>query len=575
MGEHTTTRSEIERIKEASRLLMGDLETEIRNEHPEVGGESKQLLKFHGVYAQDNRDVRAVRKHAGQPLEHIYMVRVAIPGGRLSADQYLSLDTLARRTGSQSLRLTTRQGIQLHFISKHELGVVISAINESLLTTWGGCGDVVRNVVACVGIEPAVRDLGLERLANDLSRRYKAPADAYLQLWIDGTRVPNEVLGAPPIDRSIYGPEMLPRKFKIAIATSADNCVDVLANDLGLVIDAQDPSKVRTYVGGGLGRSHSDDTTLARVAELLGEVGRDDVLAICDSVIALQREYGDRGDRSHARLKYLVGEWGIDRIRAEVERRSGVRILPITPDTFSRTQDHLGRTDQGDGRFGLGIKLPSGRIANSMAGPLLDRLRDFVKEFKPSLAITARGDIVLHDLASDKTDLIIERLADLALPVDSMLTPLQRESFACVGLPTCGLALAESERYLPELLEELSLCLSSLGVPDLALEVRITGCPNGCARPYLGEIGLVGRTKRSYDMYLGDTSNGRRLSALFAEDVDRDEIIPTLRRLLSLFLANRDGDERFGTFATRTGLAARDDLKPAPRRRRRALEVTK
>ncbi len=573
MSEESTTRSEIEQLKESSGLLMGGLREEMSSNRDEVGSESKQLLKFHGVYAQDNRDTRSARKRAGEPLEHIYMLRVAIPGGRLSARQYLSLDSLARRIGTHSLRLTTRQGIQLHFVSKNQLPEMISAVNECLLTTWGGCGDVVRNVVACVGIDPATTALGVDRLAADLSRRYKAPADSYIQLWIDGTRVPNEILGAPPLDESIYGQAMLPRKFKIGIATSIDNCVDVLANDLGLVIDAQSPSRVRLYVGGGMGRSHSDATTYARVADLLGEVDRGDLLAICDSVIALQRDEGDRADRSHARLKYLVAAWGIERVRSEVERRAGVGIRPGVRDTFSLTQDHLCHVEQANGHFGFGIKLPSGRIANTPGSPMLDRLRDFVGDFGPSLAVTARGDLLLYDLAPEIAPQVAERISLADLPVDSHLRPLDRESFACVSLPTCGLALAESERYLPELLADLGACLSRLGVPHLPLEVRVTGCPNGCARPYLGEIGLVGRSKRSYDIHLGDTSNGRRLNELFAQDVDRDDIVPCLAALISLYLDQRLGGERFGAFATRVGLSGRDDLKPARRRRARTLAV--
>lgn len=570
-GQMMTERSKtltVEEIKAGSSWLRGNVAEELQSDSTSFGADTAQILKFHGVYTQDNRDSRTERLRAKLELDHRCMIRVAIPGGRLSAGQYLALDALARKLGSGSLRLTTRQGIQFHFVTKADLGELMRMINETLLTTWGGCGDVVRNVTACPSSDESVSRLGLDELAQTVSLRFKAPSDAYYELWIDGSRVPNQVLGAAPVAESVYGPTMLPRKFKIGLATSRDNCVDVFSCDVGLVVDIDDPSRVRVYAGGGLGRSGTDDTTFARLGDLLGQVDRAEVIDVIAAIVTLHRDEGNREDRSHARLKYLVEAKGVSWIRAEVERRSGVDFTPASADTFLVEDDHLGELMVDEGHFDFGVKLPSGRIVNRDAGRHLDGVAAIVDEFNPELAITPRGDLIVRGVPVAQRDRLRELLSVHGIDAPETMSPLHRASFACVALPTCGLALAESERYLPEFLDEFHAMLAGLSMAEESFEVRMTGCPNGCARPYLGEIGIVGRSKRSYDIFIGADRHGTRLNTLFARDVDRGSIVSGLEPLVRLYRDQRRVGESFGDFFFRLGEDEIASLRPASRRRR-------
>ncbi len=567
MAQASKTRT-VEEIKVGSRWLRGTVAEELETDAASFRADTAQVLKFHGVYVQDNRDTRTERIRAKAERDYACMIRVAIPGGRLSAAQYLSLDELARKLGSSSLRLTTRQGIQFHFVAKADLQELMRSINATLLTTWGGCGDVVRNVTACPSCDEEVRRLGLDELAQTISLEFKAPSDAYYELWIDGARVPNQVLGAARIARSVYGPTMLPRKFKIGLTTSRDNCVDVFSCDVGLVVDIDDPTRIRVYAGGGLGRSGTDETTFARLGDLFGEIDRSQILAVVRAIVALHRDEGNRDDRSHARLKYLVEAKGVAWARSEVERRSGVEFAPATRDTFEVDDDHLGEFVGGGGSFDLGIKLPSGRIVNRPGARYLDGVAALIEEFNPELGITARGDLIVRNVPVRHRDRLYALLGTYGVAVPERLSPLHRASFACVALPTCGLALAESERYLPEFLDEFYAMLADLSMSDEFFEVRMTGCPNGCARPYLGEIGIVGRSKRSYDIFVGADRHGTRLNTLFARDVDRSLLVSGLEPLVRRYRDQRRDGESFGDFYFRLDPAEIASLRPAPRERR-------
>lgn len=570
-GQMMTDKSKtltVEEVKAASSWLRGNVAQELQADSTSFEADTAQILKFHGVYVQDNRDTRTERIRAKVELDHRCMIRVAIPGGRLSADQYLALDALTRRLGSSSLRLTTRQGIQFHFVAKADLGELMNLINETLLTTWGGCGDVVRNVTACPSSDEGVKRLELDELAQIISLQFKAPSDAYYELWIDGTRVPNQVLGAAPVAESVYGPTMLPRKFKIGLTTSRDNCVDVFSCDVGLVVDINHPRRVRIYAGGGLGRSGTDGTTFARLGDLLGEVDRAQVLDVITAIVALHRDEGNREDRSHARLKYLVAARGVSWVRSEVERRSGVTIPAATPDAFELEDDHLGELATDNDHFDFGVKLPSGRIVNRENGRYLDGVAAIVGEFNPELAITARGDLIVKGVAVNQRDRLLELLEVHGIDAPEELSPLHRASFACVALPTCGLALAESERYLPEFLDEFHAMLAGLSMSEESFEVRMTGCPNGCARPYLGEIGIVGRSKRSYDIFIGADRHGTRLNTLFARDVDRSALVSGIEPLVRRYRDQRRGGESFGDFYCRLNDEDIASLRPASRQRR-------
>lgn len=563
----TTSHSGVESVKEMSNFLRGNIASGLRSDSPTFDADTGQILKFHGVYLQDDRDVRSQLRKEGHDIRHICMIRVALPGGVITPKQYLALDSLSGVVGNGTLRLTTRQGIQFHFVSKADLRTLISSINEVLLTTWGGCGDVVRNVTACPSAREDLRGLGLAELADQISLRYKAPSEAYYELWIDGTKVPKEILLAPSIDDSLYGPTMLPRKFKIGVSSSLDNCIDVLSCDLGIVVDADNANRIRIYVGGGLGRSGTDDTTFARLGDLLGEVHRSQLLTVTDAVIGVQRDFGSRTDRAHARFKYLVESWGVPRIKEAVEARANLTLRSAKPDSFEETTDHLGVRPTERNLFELGVKLPSGRVRDESTHHYRTALREVIRAQKPSVSITARGDILLQGLDKDGLSQAEQALKLHGLQPARETPKLTLASFACVALPTCGLALAESERYLPSFLAELHETMADMGIEDEELEVRMTGCPNGCARPYLGEIGIVGRSKRSYDLFLGANYTGTRLAILFARDVPRDALVPSLAPLLRLYAKSRNRGERFGDFFHSLDSETVDSLRPQPRQR--------
>ncbi len=559
-----TAESRIETIKRNSNGLRGELEKELQNGSAHFTQSSQQVLKFHGVYAQDNRDVRAERKRAGQDVEHICMVRLAIPGGRLQPQQYLAIDRLADLCGNGTLRVTTRQGIQFHFVIKGDIKPLIAKLREELLTTYAGCGDVVRNVTACPLPGTDAEDLGLEELAQQISLRYKPASNAYYEIWVDGKPETAEEDG--PQAEPLYGDTYLPRKFKIGIASITDNCIDVLSCDLALVIDRQNSGIISVLVGGGLGRSHTDETTKALLAQPLAKVERTHILEVIDAIISIQRDHGDRLNRSHARFKYLVERWGTRKIRAEVERRTGLFLEPLSEITFSESCDHLGWAEQGIGGLAYGIKIPSGRITDVGHAKYKSAISDLVRRLGLSVRFTAKEDVILCGIDPEKERDVLDALARHGIPLAESHSAASRAAFACPALPTCGLALAESERFLPRFLELFSSICESLNLADPDIEVRMTGCPNGCARPYLAEIGIVGRSKHSYDIYLGADRNGNRLGEQWATDVPGEQLAQALRPVLALWASESKNGEGFGDFCHRCPPDRLRALAPEPKR---------
>jgi sulfite reductase (ferredoxin) len=556
MSDTGTGESKVEALKVASDQLRGTIKAELDTAEPAFTGDSAQLLKFHGVYQQDDRDVRSERSRAGLGVDHICMVRVAVPAGILTAPQYLAMDRLADRAGNGTLRITTRQGIQFHFVRKGDLRPLIRSLDDELLTTFGACGDVVRNTMCCPAPHPGGVRAGLQALAGEVARRFRPRTRAYHEVWVDGERVrqPGSVDLEP-----LYGVTYLPRKFKIGFALPDDNCVDVHTQDVGIVPVPGGGGGVDAYtvlVGGGLGRSHTNPDTFARLADPVATVAPEGLLDLVQAVIELQRDHGDRSDREHARLKYLVHEWGVDRVRTELEHRLGQRLEPAGPLTLSGASDHLGWHEQGDGRWFLGVKVENGRVADRGGARVRAGLRAVVERFAPGVRLTPREDILLADIAADDRPAVTALLAEHGVRPAEEWPAIERHSFSCPALPTCGLALTESERALPGVLVELRSELDGLALGDLDLHVRMTGCPNGCARPYTAELGLVGRGKRSYDIHLGGEPVGVRLNALFAENVPRDELIGVLRPVLAAYRDERRAGERFGDWCHRVGVAA-------------------
>jgi sulfite reductase (ferredoxin) len=567
--ENPPERSRVERLKEASGHLRAALAEELEDSGPAFTADSTQILKFHGIYQQDDRDVRSERRRRGLDVDHICMVRVSIPGGVLTSAQYLALDELADRVGNGTLRITTRQGVQYHFVRKVDLRVLMGELHTGLMTTLGACGDVVRNTMGCPApFADGVR-AALEYQAQAIARHFRPRTSAYAEVWLDGERAASLVRppsGAGAGDDTVieldpeplYGDAYLPRKFKIGIAAPGDNCIDVFTQDVGLVpvVDGAGLTGFTVLVGGGMGRSHTNSDTYPRLADPFATIAPTETLEVLTAIVAVQRDHGDRHDREHARFKYLVEEWGVDRVRAAVEERLGRSLLPPRPVVLAECADHLGWHDQGDGRWFLGIKLPSGRVADRDGARVRAAVRAVVEELAPGVRLTPREDLLLtgiEDRLRPRVDAILERHG--VVPVER-ITPVERNAFACPALPTCGLALTESERALPGVLDALEAELGLLGLGGLDVHVRMTGCPNGCARPYSAEIGLVGRGKKSYDVHLGGEPVGTRLNGLFAENVPRDELIGVLHPVLREYRDERRDGEGFGDWCHRIGVGA-------------------
>jgi sulfite reductase (ferredoxin) len=537
--------SQVERIKLASDGLRGDLKEQLAAGTEPFDEAGYQLLKMHGAYQGYDRDSATERKQRGLDKEWEFMVRARIPGGRLTAGQYLALDDLAAAHGGGSLRITTRQGIQFHGIAKGDLKANIAGINRALLTTLAACGDVVRNVTAT----PApVADAKHRRLQDDarmLSTELLPATRAYHEIWLGEERVAG---GAPDEADPLYGERYLPRKFKIGLAAPDDNGIDVLTNDLGIValFEGDTLTGYNLALGGGLGMTHNKPNTYPRLATPLAFVGPDDLLRAVKAVVALQRDHGERGDRRHARLKYLVDDKGLDWIKATLEEYFGGKLEPARKTAVFQVPDHTGWHAQGDGRYWYGIGIASGRIRDRDGVLVRSALRRIVESLRPTPILTATQDILLADLPADAGAAIESILEQHRVPLPGRLSPLARWALACPALPTCGLALNEAERIRPALVAEVEAALARAGIAGERISLRITGCPNGCARPYAGEIGIVGRTASDYAIFLGGDFEGTRLNRRVFDRVKLNDIAAVLEPIFQAFAAGRGANQGFG-----------------------------
>lgn len=482
------------------------------------------------------------------------MVRVGIPGGALTATQYLALDKLCDVVGNATLRITTRQGIQFHFVRKPDLPALIAALNDHMLTTLAACGDVARNTTCCPAPDHETQHLGLTGWAQHIAAHFRPKTRGYYEIWLD-----HEVAvsaSSPADEEPFYGASYLPRKFKVGIAAPHENCVDVLTNDVGVVPVVEDGAIVgfTLLVGGGMGKSHTNPATFPRLAEPLTTIAPAELIDTIEAIAMVHRDHGDRTNREHARLKYVVDELGIDQIRVMVGENLARTLPDPVPVAFDRAEDHLGWHQQGDGRWFLGVKVDNGRVADTVAVRMRSGLRTIVERFEPGVRFTAREDVLLTDISSHDRSTVEAILRSHNVAPIEELPALVRNSFACPALPTCGLALAESERIMPAVLDELGAVLVQLGLGDLVLHVRMTGCPNGCARPYTAELGIVGRAKSRYDLHVGGGATGSRLGPLFCENVPTAELVTVVTPVLAHFAAVRRDDERFGDFCHRTGI---------------------
>jgi sulfite reductase (ferredoxin) len=549
--------SKVELIKASSNLLRGDIVEELASAEPQFTDSSVQLLKFHGIYQQEDRDRRKEARRLGLAKHHQMMVRTRIPGGVVSPDAYLAHDRIASQWGNATMRVTTRQDFQLHGILKGDVRAAIREINKALLTTLGGCGDIERNIMCCPA--PVVDGFRAEvaRWLAALVAELTPSTGAYHEIWLDG-ELAVESVGAGE-NEPLYGQRYLPRKFKTAIALSGDNCVDVHANDLGLVALRGDDGRLSGFtalVGGGLGRTRNRPDTFAAVARPLATVQPDQVVALSRAVIEVQRDHGNRGDRRHGRLKYLIAARGLPWFAEQVQGRVGFALGEPTPLTWPRVEDHLGWHEQGDGKLYLGIFVENGRIADTPGMHLRSALRDVVETIRLQVRLTAQQNVILAGVAPEQRSTVDAILDGHGVERAAAVHPVRALSMACPAIPTCGLAVAESERVLPSLIRDIETLVDGVGLADSPISVRMTGCPNGCARPYLGDVGLVGTTLGKYDLFLGGDPGGTRLNQLYASAVPLESICGLLRPPLSAFAAERRDAEAFGDWCHRTGIEA-------------------
>jgi len=568
----------VEDIKRDSGYLRGEIGEQLLDGTDQFGHDSQVLLKFHGIYQQDDRDVRRERNQRKLGLDYSCMVRASVPGGKLSAEQWLALDRLADLADG-TMRLTTRQGVQFHVVHKGELHELVEGINRSLLTTLAACGDVVRNIMGSPW--PDERQDVIEPLVDALVARFRPQTESYWELWVDGekacTAAPAPLAHKGPKGRKrspepIYGDAYLPRKFKIAVAWPGDNNVDVLANDVGLVPTWRDgtPGDVagyNVYVGGGMGMSHArEEDTYPLLALPLGWAPADRVVDVVEAVVTVQRDYGRRDDRQRARLKYTVEEHGIEWIRAEVGRRVGFDIAPLADQVPWAPEDYHGTRDGV-----VGLPVPSGKVADRDGVELRTALRSLVTDgLVTEITVTARQDLLLHGIADGRTDLVEDRLRAHGVKLAGDVSALRRLSIACPALPTCGQALAEAERALPDLVTDLEKALADSGNGDTPIRLNMTGCPNGCARPYNSEIGIVGRTKKGYDLYVGGSAVSDRMAQRIRTDVPLDQVAATLAPVFAQYAARRDKDATFGDWSHDVGTETIATWLPEPVVRRRA-----
>ena len=570
--------SKVEGIKIESDYLRGFVSAEVLNGRPAFTEEAATVLKFHGSYQQDDRDLRKQRQREGQEKAFSVMIRTRIPGGKLTAAQYLAHDDLAREFGNGTIRVTTRQEFQLHGIAKDDMKTVVATINRRLLSTLAACGDVERNVLSC----PApVRDGLRAEMQSDCDRfaaHFAPRSAAYWDIWLDGEKLDNPLLPNPgpalvPTQgddavEPIYGKAYLPRKFKTAFAFPNDNCTDVHANDLGYLAIVEDGHIVgyNVLVGGGLGTTPSAGKTFPFLALPLCYVDRTDLLRIGEAVIKVYRDHGNRSDRKRARLKYVITDMGLEAFRAKVEEYLGGPIGDPRPVTVGEVCDHLGWHEQGDGKLWLGIPIENGRIKDEGSLRLRTGLRTFFERYGTPARLTCQQKILLADIEPAWRSDIEALLEDHGIARVERISNTRRWSMACPALPTCGLAVTEAERALPGLIDRLEAEVARLGLSEERFTIRMTGCPNGCARPYNADIGLVGRSAEksadgsnnpgTYTIFLGGSTLGTRLNTIYKDYVPYEEVVDALVEVFERFKAERTDGEPFGDYCHRMGVGA-------------------
>ncbi len=540
--------SKVEAVKEASNNLRGTIAEELRNGTDSFSEDNAQLLKFHGMYQQKDRD--RVKDDQGNFVEkpHTMMIRGRIPGGRLTPEQYLVWDELGEKFGGGAIRLTTRQSVQLHYMLKENIQTVIQEVNKINLSSMGACGDVVRNVTQAINPWKKPSLAQLDEVASLLSDHFKYKTNAYIEIWMGEEQINKD------LDDPIYGKTYLPRKFKIGVTLVGYNNIDLYTNDMGFAATLGADGKIDGYfvfAGGGLGMTHNKPETFPRAADVLGWITQDQLIPVAEAIVTAHRDYGDRTNRKHARLKYVISDRGLDWFRSEVESRSGAKLQQKQLPEW-KSPNYLGWIEAEDGTLSFGMHTLSGRIKDWADRPLKTAIREIVKEFRPNLQITADQDLILMDIQKSDRSKIEAKLAQYKLDFKSPHRLYDR-ALACPALPTCGLALTESERTFPELLSSIRTVIDKHGLAEKSPLIRMTGCPNGCARPYSAEIGVVGQQSGGkYAIFLGGDPEGTRVGFQVAVKIPMSDIAGLLEKYFILW--KESGlNHSFGDFVNSMG----------------------
>ncbi|KAI5673652.1 hypothetical protein M9H77_14016 [Catharanthus roseus] len=562
-----TKRSKVEIIKEHSDFIRYPLNEELLTDAPNINESATQLIKFHGSYQQYNRDERGTRSYS-------FMLRTKNPCGKVSNRLYLVMDDLADQFGIGTLRLTTRQTFQLHGVLKKDLKTVMSAIIRNMGSTLGACGDLNRNVLAPAA--PLVRKdyLFAQETAENIAALLTPQSGFYYDIWVDGERFmsaePPEVVKArndnshgtnfPDSPEPIYGTQFLPRKFKIAVTVPTDNSVDLFTNDIGVVLVSNDdgePQGFNIYVGGGMGRTHRLESTFPRLSEPIGYVPKEDILYAVKSIVVTQREHGRRDDRKYSRLKYLLSSWGIEKFRAVVEQYYGKKFEPTRELPEWEFKSYLGWHEQGDGALFCGLHVDNGRIK----GEMKKTLREVIEKYNLNVRITPNQNIILCDIKRSWKRPITTALAQGGLLQPRYVDPLNLTSMACPAFPLCPLAITEAERGIPDILKRIRAVFEKVGLKyNESVVIRMTGCPNGCARPYMAELGFVGDGPNSYQLWLGGTPNQTSLARVFMDKVKIHDLEKVLEPVFYHWKRKRQSKESFGDFANRLGFEKLKEL---------------
>ncbi|MDQ8191118.1 NADPH-dependent assimilatory sulfite reductase hemoprotein subunit [Roseibacillus persicicus] len=544
-----------EGIKTRSNYLRGTLAEGLQDlSTGSLSEDDQQLLKFHGTYQQDDRDIRAGRRAHKLEKAYSFMIRIRVPGGVTTPIQWQEVDRMADQFANGTIKLTTRQAYQLHGVIKSNLKRTIKEINDTAMDTIAACGDVNRNVMCYPN--PYLSSVHAEalKISQDISEHLTPQTRAYHEIWLDGEKVESSEEEVEPI----YGKTYLPRKFKIAVAIPPSNDVDICANDLSFIAIVEEGSIVgyNVAVGGGLGMTHGDEKTFPRAANVIGFCKPEQVVDVAEKVVLVQRDYGDRTNRKHARFKYTIEDRGVDWILAELNKYLGYDLEPARDFVFEDNGDRFGWMEDDRGRFHYTMFVQGGRVLDTEAYPMRTGLREIAKIHEGDFRLTANQNLVIADIAPENKAEIEALMETYGIASSHERSALRLSSIACVSLPTCALALAEAERYLPEVIESLEEKLEEVGLRHDAITIRMTGCPNGCGRPFLAEIAFVGRGPGRYNLYLGGGHNGMRLNKLYRQDLSQEDIRKTLDPILEHYAKERNDGEKFGDFVIRTGYVA-------------------